>query len=604
MTQLPWANKRSYTGWNTGLLEGAEPSAGRDEAGRTAGVTEENSNFAVTPAGRLGVRGGTGLTNEFTEAGASLPMSQMLTHWPFTPTGAVIAGWHLASSKHYLWLLDSYMDFFSGVEATSRIDLTAAPSTAWDVGPARPVFSELFEKMYLADATLDYTNRNTLLSIDNAGTVVEPAFNFDGGSEPLRPYTVEEYNNVLFIAGYDSAAEPDSPAIVRHSFLGKDPAAADGFDALAWNIVGAKGQRVSGMKKGKNILILAKENELYRLSGNGRAREGWQYAVDRVTDSQGHGAANPLALSFRDPYWYGIGQAGPWRSNGNDVERLDLSRRISWKKVSKLDRAFVSYHPERNAMIFGVHMTPAPEGYTTNYPYTFWLWDIDREAWTSDWRNSMGVFYMRAIHAKDALSSVASGPAGIPDTPTVSDVDATLTSVRITFAVGDATAATEVWLKNAAGGAYFRHSSAPAAAGPVTVDLTGLDSATNYTVKLRHAKNGVYSAFSAEADSYTRIPAPPAPTAVGSSVLAMRMIVAVTGTVADADLLVYRATGPVLIDTLVAFGIGTTAVMDSTLACGTSMAYYTVQRLNSWPVVIQESVPSGNSLTKVACTNG
>jgi len=407
-------------------MEGAEPDVARDQQG-IRGILASALNFMPTPAGKLAVRGGTSLQRSFTD-GSSNPISRMLTLAPYTPTGAVVAGFSSALSKHYLWRLTSDMAFYTGVEATSRIDLTAAPSTAWSVAAeARPVMAELFEKMFICDANATAGSRHTLLAVDSTGVVQEPQFNISGGLASLRPYCLEEFNNVLFVAGYDSNAAPNAPEMVRHSFLGRDPASATGFDADAYNIIGAKGQRVTAMRKGKNLLLVSKSNELYRVTGAGRGRAGWQYAVDRVSSSLGLGASNPLALTFADPYWYGIGFSGPFRTNGFTIEAMVLPRRLSWNSVTNVDKAFVAHHPDRQVIVFGVNRTPAPAGYSTTYPYEFWIWDIVREAWVSDMRVSAGIFYMAGI-----TTVTAQAPAAVPGLPAVTDSAAGLTSVRIT----------------------------------------------------------------------------------------------------------------------------------------------------------------------------
>lgn len=602
MPVLPWGSKRSYTGWNSGILEGAEPSAGRDEAGRTAGVVESSLNYVTVPSGRVAVRGGTSLRNTFHDASA-VAIARMLTHWPFSPVGALITGWSSGEAKHYAWRLTELMEMFTGVEATSRIDLTAAPSTAWDTdGPARPTLAELFEKMYLCDAQIDYTKRHTLLAIDGAGTVEQPSFDFVGGSEALRPYCLEEFGNVLFIAGYGDSVNPDDSSLVRHSFLGKDPAGVGGFDPLAYETVGAKGQRITGMRKGKNLMLIAKANELYRLSGAGRAREGWQYAVEAVTNSEGHGVVNPLALAFTDPYWFGVGLGGPFRTDGRDVERLDLPRRLSWKSVGNLDSAWVSYHPERNAMIFGMNRIPRPAGYTTEYPYEFWAWSLDRECWMSDWRNSMGIFYARAIHATSSL-----GPSSTPGDPTVDHSAATNTSIRFTFTPTDADALTEVWARDVDGGSYLKLVTLAAAPlVPLTYDLTGLSISKRYVVKLRHSKGGVRSDFTAEVQAYTRLEAPPKPEAVGIDYgydPSIHVQITYWSSVPGATVELWRAYagGDYLVGTSV--GFGEAIATDPAATCGEAAQYYAHHIHPDWPMVIQQSVDGNLSDPVIACFN-
>src|SRR5207247_420385 len=114
------------------------------------------------------------------------------------------------------------------------------------------------------------------------------------------------------IAGYgdEETAGGDRPETVRHSYLGKAPDASDGFDKDAYELVGAKGDRVTAMRKGRGLLLCAKPNELYRISGFGRAYPGWQYATEGVHNTAGFGVENPLALDHAAGCWYGVGRQG------------------------------------------------------------------------------------------------------------------------------------------------------------------------------------------------------------------------------------------------------------------------------------------------------
>lgn len=596
---LPSARKRGTSGWVGGILEGADPAVVTDDRGNLKGIIEAALNLVPTPASRMAVRGGTTVAQTFSEPGAS-PISRMVGLWPFTPTGAIAIGWSDAADKHYLWRLTPELAFASGLESTSRKDLTAAPSTSWDntTTPARPVAAELFEKLYIADATLSQISRNTMLAVDSSGAIEQPAFDFDGGSDPLTPYCLEEYSNVLFIAGYDSKTLPDSPAMVRHSFLGRDPAAANGFDKDAYNTIGAKGKRVTAMRKGKNLLLVAKEHELYRITGAGRGRAGWQYAVDPVTQSRGFGVQNPLALEFIEPYWYGVGQAGPFRTNGTTIDDLGLPRSDSWAKVANLGNCFVVEHPDRTAVLFGFSLAPADISRSTVYPFVLWGWDVNREIWFGDWKMSADIFVARAIPSPGATSA-SGGPTTPPlAPPTIDDTAAALTSVNATFTPADATANTEIWVKPI-GAPYYRFGAQAAGAGPFTIDITGLASSSTYLVKIRHEKNGVYSDFTGEAIAHTLLAAPQAPSAT-SVAEPDKIVVQAFCDVDGCGLKVYRD-GTTLVATLPNQGIGQFLVPDPGATCGVTYFYTTKHTNPFWPVVIQDSAASAAGNSTEAC---
>lgn len=458
-------------------------------------------NFFATGPGKLAVRGGSQVKQSF---GSAL---KVLYVRPFTPCGAFAV--HHADappSHHYGSRLTSDLAFFTGVEATSQVGLGGAVNWTKNT-PARPIGAELFEKMFLADGTVDYSVRGGLVAIDGAGTITNVAFDFGGGSEQLRPYVCEEYNNHLFVAGYESKTlGVEAPALLRHSYLGVSPEAAGGFDTLAYLIVGAKGQRITGLKKGRGLLLVAKANELYRVSGFGVAKPGWTFAIEQVENTQGLGVANPYALCYAggngdSGYWYGIGESGPFRSDGFSTESLVALRRRSWAKVTNLAYSWVCYHPDRDVVLFGVNQTPVPVGRSATYPTIAWVWDCQREVWISDIAMSADMHFAHAVPTATVL-----GPIATPNTLAFTHASAGLTTVAATWVNGDATASTEIWVRSLAGGGSVLWATA--AAGATSATLTGLTAGLNYKIKVRHVKSGVGSDFTAEADAYTKLPAP------------------------------------------------------------------------------------------------
>jgi hypothetical protein len=457
-------------------------------------TVDQSQNFFATGPGKLAVRGGSQVKQTLTSANRTLYLR------PFTPVGAIVVAFADGSTNHYLWRLTTDAAFYTGVEATSKHALPGG----WIKGTAaRPIGAELFEKMFLADATVDYSARAGLVSVDNAGTMTAVSFDLGGGAEQLKPYVVEEYNNHLFAAGYENKTlSADAPATLRHSFLGVSPETAGGFDSLAYLYVGAKGQRITGLKKGRGLLLVAKSNELYRVTGFGIAKPGWTFAIEMVQNTQGLGVANPYALTYAGDYWYGIGDSGPFRTDGFTVESLVAARRRSWAKVTNLAYSWVVYHPDRDVVLFGVNQTPVPAGRSATYPTVIWVWDCQREVWISDIAMSADMHYAQAIPSATIL-----GPTGVPSALAFTHASATLTSVAATWTNGDATAATEIWLRDVTNsGSYYLWSTAAAAATSAT--LTGLTQGVNYKAKLRHIKSGVASDFTAEVDAYTLIPAP------------------------------------------------------------------------------------------------
>jgi len=568
LTRLARPKVRRVEGWVGGVNENAPPVA--DPEGG-AGTLDQAQNFFPTGVGKLAVRGGS-------QVKRTLNCNRALYLRPFTPTGAIAVahtdGTGLNGTKHYIWRLTADLAFFAATELLSETDLV------WNVAtPARPIGAELFEKMFLADATVDYSARQGLVCLTGAGVVTPVSFDLGGGAQQLKPYVVEEFNNHLFVAGYENMTlSADAPATLRHSYLGISPEAAGGFDPLAYNYIGAKGQRITGLKKGRGLMLVAKANELYRVTGFGIAKPGWTFAVEMVQNTQGLGVSNPYALTYAGGYWYGIGEGGPFRSDGFGAEFLGLPRERSWGKTTNLSYAWAIYHPDRNVVLFGLNQTPVPSGRSATYPTVVWIWDCQREEWMGDVAMSADMMYAHAIPTGTVL-----GPTALPNTLAFTHASATTSSVAATWANGDATAATELWLRDEThGGSYYLWATAAAAA--TTATLSSLTSGSNYKAKIRHIKAGVASDWTAEVDAYTALPAPGL---TGEDLGFGMKVLSASVPIAHGQVLTERNAG--LVDTQTVTVIGTYIYRDST----TDVHDYRSRLYDvAWPAAIQYSAYS------------
>ena len=503
MTRLR-GTPRHVRAWVDGTVEKSEPDVAQPQGQAAAGLLESCTNLLATRAGRLAVRGGSKVVQTLVN-GASANMLMVLGVWPYSQTGAVAIAYYLnaGTPEINLYRLTSALAFYGASQAASRHSLGWAANT---VGPPRPVVAELFEKLYVADAQLDFSKRNALVSADVNGTITTPTYSLDGGAAAtFKPYGCFVMNGVLFAYGHDSTTVEEK-AMLRHSLLGTSPELSTGFDKDAYAIIGSKGQRITAGCPGRTVALVAKANELYRISGTGRGLPGWQYTIQQVENTQGYGCSNPYALCFAEGYWYGVGEAGPFRTNGMDVEPLVSVRRDSWPKISNLRTAWVAYWPERRLVKFGFNSTPVDAGRSTTYPFVLWNFDIDRAAWTGDEKYAADLHLVQAIPSLTSSGSAgAAGPSAPPSIPLVDDSAATLTTGALSWTNGDALAATEVWLRTVTGGSAL---DSTVAAGVAIKTITGLPAASQRYFKVRHLKDGLYSDFTAELAVYTLLPAP------------------------------------------------------------------------------------------------
>lgn len=486
-------------GWAGGVREDIEPRAWS----RGAGVLDDALNLVPVGGDRLAVRGGSRLEVAFAEQA----ISQVLGIFPFSPVGAVVIAFSAQNDRHYAYALKDTMRFALPSGTPTETGSRASLGTGWETAtPGRPQAVELFETLYVVDTAL--TARRPMVTIKvigNALVCATPSYNLDGiggNDAPQRPGVISVFNSHLFVAGYDSEAANLAPHMVRHSFLGRDPSTATGFDPEAYTILGAQGQPVRALCPGNTILLAAKENELYRITGSGRGVEGWQFPFAQLNNSQGFGVTNPYALAQYNGTWYGCGRAGPFRTDGSSVDSLlgeKRERARSWARVGALETAFVVPHPDRQLILFGFYTTGDPSRPTL--PFSLWTWDIERERWQAPQQ------YPRTFHFVGAIATATGGgPSQQPSSPVQSFLrgDYAFDSITGTFSSGDLTATTQVWAREADGVSYLVQTL-PAGIQRFTIPAP---TSRRLFIRLRHAKGVTTGEFTGEVPCYTRILAP------------------------------------------------------------------------------------------------
>ena len=582
---------RPVPGWVQGFAQDAEPGT------LLPGTIADGENLVPTPAGRQRTRGGSRIMITLEDDNVSpAELDHVCAIIPFTTVGALVIGWSDTENAHYAYRMNADMAVFDTDQATSRTNLTTAPSTTWDnaSAPARPVMAEIWEKMFIADATTAIGSRNEMLGFDSSGTVTSRTFQFGAGAAAaLFPYCVEEYNGVLFIAGYgtEDVGDLDRPEMLRHSFLGRSPDAANGFDANAFNLIGAKGQRITALRKGRGLLLVAKENEFYRVTGFGRAFAGWQYQVELMDNTQSLGITNPKALAFAEGFFWGISASGPVRTDGFSVESLVGPRQAAWRQIDNVVEAWVAYHPERRLMLFGLHPTEAESGRSTTFPWRVWAWDILRDVWAPNHEFGADLFHASAI-----TTTTAEGPSAAPSSP--SSGSETSSGYTGSWTNGDATAETEYWEKKTSGGTWTLVSIV--AAATASLARTGLDNHETYFWRARHRKNGITSNWDVEAgtSAQTLISAPGV--SADQVMNTQNINVTLTQNADGTDLELQRQIddgGFSVIVTFTAEPSGTMVYFDNGTSCNQNVDYKARSRDASWPADSVSSAVSSVDLS-------
>jgi len=414
--------------------------------------------------------------------------------------------------------------------------------------------------------------------------VTSQGFIFGSGSATVpKPYCVESYNGVLFIAGYGSedVGDLDRPEDLRHSFLGRDPTAAGpttpGFEINSWAIIGTIGQRITALRSGGRMLLVAKENEFFRVTGYGRAFEGWQYQIEPIDSTHGIGAANPKALIYAEGYFYGIGAQGPFRTDGFRVESLVGPRRPSWRGIDKIIDSWVAYNPDHRQILFGLHPVAAASGRSDTWPWVVWAWDVQRDVWQPNRKYGADLFHASAIS-----TTSSDGPSAAPSGPSTDNITASV--YRGNWTNNDTSAETEFWEKLESGGTWAL--VAIVAANTAELTRTGRSGHGSYYFRVRHIKGGVTSAWDAEAGTIAQtLIAKPGCTAaqIGNvSLISIDLIQNSDGT----DLVLERQVGGggyTVFKTFASQPAGEVPWVDSTSSCGDVVDYKARSRDSDTP---------------------
>ncbi len=494
MTKLTRVQTRAIAGWTGGVREDSEPALAVSEDG--AGRLRAGENFVHQAGFRLVRRGGT--TRRLVYALNSI--SDLLAVAPFSPTGGLVISHSVLNERHYAHAITEdgahALPAGTGTEVGSRVVLPAE----WnDALTARPQVAELFETAFVADRS-DGLPKPLLALVESGGALVASTVSadLDGNTVNglIRPAGIALHASLLFAWGWEDEAIGRAAHVLRHSYLGRNPKNVDAWDPDAQAIIGAHGQPIRAARSGQGVLLVAKESELYRLTGTPDALPGWQFGVQQVDNSRGAGCAGALALDVADNAWYGIGRAGPWRCDGASVELLRTGRERSWSAVGDLSRSYVVHHPSRRAVCFGFVEPSRGSGANT----VQWWWDLDRDCWMPNQRPDTRVHMAASI--APAGVAVSAAPSALRQV--LNNGAYQRTTMQLAWILGRPDQATEVYLRSDTTAAQLV-GTVPA--GVPGVLLRDLPPGVIRYASIRHV--GVQpTVLSPEVPVYTAVPSP------------------------------------------------------------------------------------------------
>lgn len=239
-------------------------------------------------------------------------------------------------------------------------------------------------------------------------------------------------------------------------------------------------ERIVGGAVAGEALFLGAVGTLTRVTGFGR--NSWSRAV-----ISNHGFTGPKGMATAGDTLYYWSPRGPARVTAyGEVEPLWDAVSAAVATVSNPSRIVAGYDQGRDQVRFHYD---SGSGVRTVCAY-----DVRRDAWVSD-ADDCGLAIRCAAVVEPVYASTATPPAGpsaAPTTPASTSSVGTSTATA-NWTNGDSSAETVIEYKAQSLSTYT--VAATLAAGIVTYTFSGLSSGTAYHWRVRHLKNGQYSAY-------------------------------------------------------------------------------------------------------------
>ena len=492
---------RQFGPFTRGLIQGASPDLDLTGALRAA------SNVRLDGVHRMRADLGTLVAMTFQDdATTPADCTTVCGLAPFKDRVLVVAH-STATSKAYLYLVASDFSGYYDTSDALTTGTTAAPLGALWTSIDDPPVVRIAEGLgvgYVAHAaaadssSLNWPSKSLTLS-SGTWTIATMTSDLDDDStaEDLYFSGVIPFQQHLWAWGFGggtTAADGFRPELARFSKAifdaSADPNPGDLFapdDSITF------GDRVRSVREG--ILAAAVGGDALILASNrgstmvrGYGRDSWQRTVlDRA-----YGVVGPQALCGAGTAVYGWSFRGLWRVvDGGAPEPL-------WDAVPDLvatienggapDQTMVAFDPD-NDRVSVIYQADATDGVIASAAF-----DVRRQVWIGkDTSTGVEVFSGLSVAPVFTVDSPPAGPSAAPTVGTVTSI--TTSSAHLPWTNGDATAETEVWVKQHSDTTYTL--AATRAAGVTSYDYTGLLPDTEYDWKVRHTKNGQTSDFAA-----------------------------------------------------------------------------------------------------------
>lgn len=421
----------------------------------------------------------------YDDAGTPALVTSVIAVQAFVDSALAVA-YSSVTQKCYLYKLTPALDGWYNAAGALQANLTPQPQgVLWSAMSVVPdvIIAEGLGVAYIAhtapaDATGLFWATRTYDNTTRA--IADLSVDLDGtGAKAVFFATVASFQQALWGAGFGSgntAANGYRPEMARFSPPSFGTLKAADSITLG-NRVRSERERIVGLGVAEDALYLGAPFMLTRVTGFGRA-SWYKKALDHS-----HGFVGPKCMVAVGGILYYWSSRGPMRvALSGPAEPL-------WDAVSALVATVVNpqtivaaYDEPRDLVIFTLD--------TGTGVRTWCGYDVRRELWVGP-DNDWGLAIRCAGQVDQITRSTATAPSGTypigpPTAPVTSAVGST--TATASWTTGDATAATNVYLKQVALGSLALITTV--SSGVSSYTFTGLDAGTDYQWAVEHTKGG------------------------------------------------------------------------------------------------------------------
>lgn len=458
---------------------------------RLEGTLRWCRNGVYSGVGKLEVRLGDEVAMTLMDDGVEpAPVTSVIAIEPFGD-GALAVAHSTVTDKVYLYRLTSDLDGWYDNLGVLTPDLIAFPvGVLWDTCPVCPAVSiaEGLGVAYIAHnaaltaAALLFATRTYELP----GTIDDLEADLDGtGDKPVYFLGVASYNQHLFGFGFNKsavAATAYRPELIRHSapnFGGLDEAGSGSI--TVGHAVRSARERVTAIVVAGGVCYFGLNFGMWGLVGEGRD------SFQKVSLAKFFGLAGLRAACEAGGVLYGWSHRGFFRVRGlAEPEPLWDAIQEAVASVPNAQKVVVAYNEFHNQVAFLYERDGAQKA--------FGAFDVNREVFLGP-DSLLGVGVACAGVVSPVFGAAVAGPApiGAPTTPSTTDVGTTVATAHWTPGDTTATARTIIELRRTFSTEWEVKPELPSTT--TSLIFAGLTAGSPYEWRVRHVKNGQYSAY-------------------------------------------------------------------------------------------------------------